>query len=254
MSEFLKGLLLGAVQGATEFFPVSSTAHLILTSEFLGISDEVRVSFNISVQLSSVFALIAALWPKLFDILKNPSELRETLLVVSFGCLWFIGVALCLEDIVKTYFFVGSKIWFGLILGSFLLFLGLLKEQSRKVPLWIVIVFISLFQSFSIFPGVSRSGGAIAGGLLAGLSLAKSLELSFLMAVPLLTAASLWEMLNLPLERMIDFFNLYLGGFIAGGVTSFFTIRFLSSIRDKKILWGFIVYRVFLAGLLITFY
>ena len=254
MREFLKGFLLGTVQGVTEFFPVSSTAHLIIVSELLGISDEVRVSFDISVQVSSVFALIVALSSRLKSLIQDHNELKETLLVVALACLWFIGVAVFFEDVIKTYFFVSSKVWFGLILGSIFLLLGLLKQQPGKAGFWKVALFVSFFQSLAIFPGVSRSGGAIAGGLLAGLSFRKSVELSFLMAVPLLSAACLWEMINLPVEQVLKYLELFLGGFIAGGLSSFLAIKFLSSIQDKKILWVFLVYRLLVAGLLISFY
>jgi undecaprenyl-diphosphatase len=169
MREFLKGFLLGAVQGVTEFFPVSSTAHLIIVSELLGISDEVRVSFDISVQVSSVFALIAALSSRLKSLIQDRNELKETLLVVALACLWFIGVAVFFEDVIKTHFFVSSKVWFGLILGSIFLLLGLLKQQPAKAGFWKVVLFVGFLSVAGNFPRGKQIGRCYCRGALSWL-------------------------------------------------------------------------------------
>ncbi len=250
--DFLDVFLLGIVEGVTEFIPVSSTGHLILTSTLLKIPNtEFLKSFEIVIQLGAILAVIFIYFKKLLDL----SLLKR--LVVAFLPTALVG--LIFYRVIKTFLLgnVSIVIW-ALFLGGLLLILfewwyksrntleieeGKTEEISFQQALA-----IGLFQSLSVIPGVSRSGATILGGLFLGVSRNTIVEFSFLLAIPTMLAATGLDLL----ESYSIFSSANLGFLLVGLLTSFLVALvvikwFLSYIqRHSFIIFGF--YRVILAA------
>jgi undecaprenyl-diphosphatase len=186
----LQSIILGIVEGITEFLPISSTGHLILASRLLGLPQtEFQKSFEIAIQLGAIASVIVLHWRRFLE----PAVLSRVL--VAFVPTGIIGLAL--YRVVKTYFFDSETVvlWaLGLGGVALIVFELLHREKDDAVSDVAAISYakallIGLFQSLSIVPGVSRAGATIIGGLIVGLSRRTIVEFSFLLAVPTMLAS-----------------------------------------------------------------
>ncbi|MBI5456996.1 undecaprenyl-diphosphate phosphatase [Candidatus Kaiserbacteria bacterium] len=246
---FLDALILGVVEGLTEFLPVSSTGHLILASSLLGLPDsEFLKSFEIAIQSGAIAAVVALYFRSFFDI-----EIIKRL-IAAFIPTAVIGFAL--YSVVKTYF-LGNEtlVLAALFLGgiALIVFELLYKEDGDAASSVTAITykqaaFIGLFQALAMIPGVSRSGATIVGGLLtSGIKRAAIVEFSFLLAVPTMLAATGYDLL-----KSYSSFNTGDFGILAVGlITSFFVamaaiVFLLRFIRNHTFI-SFGIYRIAIA-------
>lgn len=205
----LHALLLGLVEGLTEFLPVSSTGHLILVAHALGYSEDNAgmQAFEVVIQLGALIAvlvhyrsLLGHRAKGLFS--KDPRSIRLALaLIVGFIPIGFAG--LFLRKTIKAYFFGPTTVAGALIVGGLLMIAMSILEAKKVLPEGDVSIddvtpkrafLIGLGQCFALIPGTSRSMATIVAGRFAGLSTATSAEFSFLLALPSLGAATLYEM------------------------------------------------------------
>lgn len=232
---FFDAALLGIVEGFTEFLPISSTGHLILTSTLLGLEDgAVLGSFMIAIQLGAILAVVALFFRRFFDV---------SLLVKLFIAFVPTGlIGLLVYPFVKS-FLIGNEVvvvWSLLIGGVALIVFEYLhgdrsEPSEAEDPLDDIShrqsLIIGLFQSVAIIPGVSRSGATILGGLALGLSRRAIVEFSFLLAVPTMLAATGYDMMrSASLFRADDFTLLAVG----------FGISFIVALLSLKLLLGFV--------------
>ncbi|OGC86077.1 undecaprenyl-diphosphatase UppP [Candidatus Adlerbacteria bacterium RIFCSPHIGHO2_02_FULL_54_18] len=246
----LDALLLGVVEGVTEFLPISSTGHLILTSSLLHIADsEFLKTFEIAIQLGAILAVVALYWRSLLNI--------EILKRVIIGFIPTGVIGLALYKVVKTYL-LGSEVvvlWALALGGLALIAFELWHSESENAASDITeityrqAVLVGLFQALAIIPGVSRSAATILGGLFVGIKRAAIVQFSFLLAVPTMVSAT-----GLDLIKNTGLFSsdqaLLLG---IGFVTSFFValaaIKFLLSFVKSHSFVSFGVYRILVACL-----
>lgn len=259
--DLIHSLILGVVEGLTEFLPISSTAHLSLTAHIFGIDQSAIVkSFEIAIQSGAIFAVIVIYWKKFInlDILKK--------LFIAFVPTGIIGLEF--YKVAKTYL-IGNMaviIWAlgigGIILIIFEKFITKKVSQSSgeivesgKVTGQIDInslsypkaLIIGLVQSLAIIPGVSRSAATIIGGRLLGMSREAVVEFSFLLAVPTILAATGYDLIkNFSLFTAHDAGSLALG-FVAAFVTAIFAVKWLLSYIQKRSFVSFGVYRIIIA-------
>jgi undecaprenyl-diphosphatase len=243
-------LVLGIVEGITEYLPISSTAHLVLTARFLGIlQTEFIKTFEIAIQLGAILAVVVLYWRRfLVDkrMLKN--------LIVAFIPASVVGIIFYqfIKNILIGNYTV--TLW-ALFIGGFILvaierFLKSRKQINNFDNLTVKQSFIiGIFQSVSVIPGVSRAAATIIGGLLTGLNRESATEFSFLLAVPTMLAAT-----GLDLVKSYKLFTssqfLVLGvGFIVAFITAILTIKFLLNFIKKHDFTVFGVYRIILAVL-----
>ena len=193
----LQAIILGVVEGVTEFLPISSTGHLILASRLLGLSQtDFQKSFEIAIQLGAIASVIVLYWRRFLE----PAVVSRVL--VAFLPTGLIGFAL--YRVVKTYLFDSEAVvlWaLGLGGVALIVFELLHREGDDAVPDVASISYskaflIGVFQSLSIVPGVSRAGATIVGGLILGLSRSTIVEFSFLLAVPTMLAATGYDLLK----------------------------------------------------------
>lgn len=254
----LDSLILGLVEGFTEFLPISSTAHLILTSHILGLGQTAFVkTFEIAIQSGAILAVITVYWRRFLDleILKK--------IIVAFIPTAIIG--LLLYKVAKTYLMgniyvvLGALAIGGVLLIAFELFFRK-KALTEPQPLDDVrtmsykkAAFIGVAQAVAIIPGVSRSAATIIGGLLAGMSRAAIVEFSFLLAAPTIAAATVLDLYKNADAFTTDQTTSLLIGFLAALVTALVGIKFLLSFVQNKTFIGFGVYRILLVIVFIAF-
>ncbi len=252
--ELLQSALLGVVEGITEFLPISSTGHLILVTEALGIPHtDFQKSFEIIIQLGAILAVVALYWRDLIklEVLKK--------LFVAFLPTAAIGFAL--YPFIKAYL-LGNEavVLWALLLGGAALIVfevfhkekphaaGTLAEMSYTQS-----ALIGLAQAVAIIPGVSRSAATIVGGLLLGLKRKTIVEFSFLLAVPTMAAATGLDLVESASSFSMDQFTYLAVGFVTSFIVAMFAIKFLLAFVRSHSFIAFGFYRIFLAILFFLF-
>ncbi|MBX3478059.1 MAG: undecaprenyl-diphosphate phosphatase [Brevundimonas sp.] len=205
MSDWLAAIILGLVEGLTEFIPVSSTGHLLLTKAALGLADEPWNTFIVMIQLGAILAVVALYFARLWKVLiglpgRDPAA-RRFALSVLLAFLPSAVVGLLLHDFIKRVLFSPTIVCISLVIGGFALIA--LERWAPRPRLddamrfdWKTSVGIGLWQCLSIIPGVSRSGATIVGGLLQGVDKKAAAEFSFFLAIPTMVGAfalDFWE-------------------------------------------------------------
>lgn len=268
----LEAIILGIIQGLTEFLPISSSAHLVLVPFFLGwtFPEEQIFPFNVLVQLGTLLAVIIYFWKDLYAIVKAwlaGVARRQPFADPDARMGWYLILAtipaglagLLIKDAVEEAF--QSPLFTGLFLfvTAFLLFLSEwigkrtrgLKDVNWKDALW-----IGAAQIISLFPGVSRSGSTIAGGLSRNLDRPSAGRFSFLMSVPVMLAAGLLSVLDLrEVPNLSSFLPVIAAGFVTAAVVGYLSIHWLLSYLVRHSLRAFAFYCVALGAvtLLVVF-
>lgn len=260
----IQSVILGIVEGITEFLPVSSTGHLILTGKLLGVPDSnFSKSFDIAIQLGAILAVLFLYWRKI-SLDKN---LWKKVLVafIPTAVLGFLFYKVLKEFLLSSTVVV---LW-ALFLGGIFLIIFEIWYPSSKAKLTAGRVrkekndrqngleqisykksfFIGVIQSLSIIPGVSRAGATIVGGLLAGLKRQTIVEFSFLLAVPTMAAATLYDLYKSAGEFSFSEFHLLAIGFITSFVVAVVAIKWLLNFIKNHTFISFGIYRIVVAVL-----
>jgi undecaprenyl-diphosphatase len=201
----LVAALLGLVEGLTEFLPVSSTGHLILVSHWLGSSDEGAKSFDIVIQLGAILAVVvhyrALFWSRLRGLFAGDAASKRLFGALLVAFLPSALVGLVLGKTIKRLLFGPLPVAAALLVGGIVMILVERARRARQVEGDVGTehvtlkraLLIGLGQCFALWPGMSRSMSTIVSGQLTGLSTATAAEFSFLLSVPTLGAATLYE-------------------------------------------------------------
>ena len=250
----LEAILLGVIEGITEFLPISSTGHLILASHVLGIpSTEFVKSFQIAIQLGAIGAVLLLYWRSFLDvsILKKIIAGFIPTAVVGFTLYSFVKEYLIGNvDVVLWALFIG-----GILLIAFEYFhkeKPLPPEDTEHTIAHITMrqaVLVGLFQSVALIPGVSRAGATILGGLLIGIRRTAIVQFSFLLAVPTLIAAVSLDMARSAGSFSFAEFSVLGIGFVTSLIVATFSMRFLLSFIRTHSFVPFGIYRILLAAL-----
>jgi len=257
----LHAFLLGIIQGLTEFIPVSSTAHLLIGQRLLGIpADDAMFSFLVIVQLGTIFSLFAFYWKDLISIAR--AMITDFRSLRDFGSLspeaklgWYIILATVpalvagylLKDAVETLF-KQPMLQASIRLFSAAILLTLaesLTKKNRKLDslTWLDALTIGMFQVIAVFPGASRSGTTISGGMFRGFDRPSAARFAFLMSVPVMLAAGGYEMLDvLKMPNLGEFLPLLAVGFGASAVVGWFAIKWLIEYLSTRSLYVFAIY------------
>lgn len=252
----LHALLLGIIQGLTEFIPVSSTAHLLIGQQLFDIpADDPMFSFLVIVQLGTLVSLFAFYWKDLFHIvrtsLKSIHNTQYAVRTLGFYIILATIPALLagylLKDNVEELFkrpMLEASIRLFLSAGLLALAEWLTKKNRALDSMnWFDAIIIGIVQIISIYPGASRSGTTISGGMFRGLDRPSAARFAFLMSVPVMLAAGGYEMLDvLKMPNLGEFLPLLAAGFVAAALVGWFAIKWLIDYLSKRSLYIFAVY------------
>ena len=226
MPDLINALILGVVEGLTEFLPISSTGHLILAADLLGATDERWKVFNIVIQTG---AMLAVLWEYRARFFRVDLALYRNL-VVAFIPAAVLGLAF--SKYIKAYLFHAEPVALAFIVGGFVILAVDRGERRYRVAstrdmTWLDALKVGIAQCFALIPGTSRSGATIIGGMLFGLSRPAATEFSFFLAVPTLVAAGGYDLLKnraLLSARDVPIFSV---GMVVAFISAFVVIRWL---------------------------
>ncbi len=245
----LHAIILSVVEGVTEFLPISSTGHMILTSTLLKITETDFVkSFEIIIQLGAILAVLLLYWKKL---LTN----KETFFRVAIAFVPTAIVGLMLYKYIKNVL-LGNPwivVWSLGIGGILLIVLEKFHTEKQKKMSLLDAFIIGSVQSFSIIPGVSRAAATIAGALLLGVSREAAVEFSFLLAIPTMTAATGLDLIKSGANITGTQYELLAIGFIGSFITALVTVKWFINFVKTHTFIPFAVYRI-LAALAFYFF
>lgn len=265
--ELLKALLLGFVEGMTEFAPVSSTGHMIIvddmwlkTQDFLGSSS--ANTFKIVIQLGSILAVVVVMWKRILSLIGlyhfegQTKSHQFNLLHVIIGIIPAGIFGLLFEDYIDKYLFSIETVIIGLIVGALLMIVA--DKFGPKTPRILSLddlsyknaFFIGLVQCLSLWPGFSRSGSTISGGVLFGLSHRTAADFTFIMAVPIMAGASGLSLLKHWEDINPSDIGFYAVGFISAFIFALLSIKFFLKLIDRIKLVPFAIYRIVIAVVL----
>lgn len=253
MHDWLMAVALGVIEGLTEFIPVSSTGHLILASDALGLDAPFWGTFNVLIQLGAILAVVvlyfARLWKVLVTLPTDPQSRRFALSIIV-ATLPAMVLGLGLHHFIKTVLFESPKLICGsLIAGGVVLWaLDRFEPRARhtdamRYPLWTSFG-VGLLQCLAMIPGVSRSGATITGALLMGGDKRSAAEFSFFLAIPTMVGAfalDFWES-----RKSLDTHHMGIiaVGFVVSFLVGLVVVRGLLGFVQKRGYWPFAVWRI----------
>jgi undecaprenyl-diphosphatase len=244
MSDWIYAVILGVVEGLTEFIPVSSTGMMLVTKQLLGLKDTFWDTFAVLIQLGAILAVVVIYFRRLWNILiMAPTVPRARSFIISI-LIAFLPAAVAgalLHDLIKQYLFESPRLIAGaLIAGGFVLLLidrfapYPTRRDVMAVP-WSTSFGIGLFQCLALMPGVSRSGATIVGSMLLGVEKRVAAEFSFLLAIPVMAGAFTWDAWKSRHElAAVGHIELIAIGFVVSFVVALFVIRAMLSIVTRR--------------------
>ncbi|MED4599452.1 undecaprenyl-diphosphate phosphatase [Paenibacillus validus] len=264
MPEMISAIILGIVEGLTEFLPVSSTGHLILAGALLGFEGGAATTFKIVIQLGAVMAVLVLYWTRYMDIAKDlltfnfSTKNKLNAIHMMIAMIPALIVYLIFKDYIKRYLFGPAPVLIGLVAGGILMIAA--ARLGRKVTAentdditYKQALGIGLFQCFALWPGFSRSGSTISGGLLLGTSQKAAADFTFIISVPVMLGATVLDMYDSRELLTADALILFLIGFIAAFIVAMIAVvTFLNLIKRLKLEW-FALYRFVLAAVFYIF-
>jgi undecaprenyl-diphosphatase len=248
----LKAVILGIVEGLTEFLPVSSTGHLIITNKFIGFIGKFANLFDIVIQVGAILAVIIYFRKKVVPDISSKASLKDYSLLwlkVIVGFIPAIILGLLFGDLIDQYLFNPTMVAIALIAGAVLLIIAEFTLKNVKITTDKEITFptafvVGLFQCLALWPGMSRSASTIIGGLFMKCSREVAAEFSFYLAIPTLLGASLYKILKIDFQISNDeWFALFIGT-VVSFVTAFAVIAFFMNYIRKRKLYPFSIYRI----------
>jgi len=266
--EILKAIVLGIIEGITEWLPISSTGHMILVDEFikLNLSEAFKEMFFVVIQLGAILAVLVLYFNKLnpFSLKKTPAEKKETVSLwckVIVACLPAAVIGLLFDDKIDEMFYNYITVAITLILYGVLFIVvenynkgkeckvNSLTELSYKTAL-----LIGAFQVLSLIPGTSRSGATILGAILLGTSRFVAAEFTFFLAIPVMFGASLLKILKFGFAFSGMEIAVLVVGMVTAFVVSILAIKFLMGYIKKHDFKAFGIYRIILGILVVGYF
>ncbi len=255
MNENVIAVLIGIVEGLTEFLPVSSSGHMILAGSLLGFEGEKASVFEVFIQLGAILSVLILYRDKflhMFSVERLSITRGLSIYHVLAGIIPIMIIGYLLHKPIKAYLFSPLTVIIGLVAGGVLM---LAAEKLAKSPetqeaedmSLQQAFFVGLFQILSLWPGFSRSGSTIAGGLMFGMSRKAAAEFSFIIAVPLMLAACLYDLLKIWSKLNIGDLQMLAIGFVVAFVVGYISIVWFIGFLNKSTLASFVYYRFVLA-------
>jgi undecaprenyl-diphosphatase len=261
--EMTHAIILGLVQGVTEFLPVSSTGHLVLVHEWLSVEGANALAFDAVLHFATTAAVIVYFWSDLWVLLQAglrklgrlPVNKKDITMLYSLmiGTIPAVAIGLLFEGIVSEYLrtplFVAGALFAASIFFLYAEWKYYLQPSRGEITLKMGIM-VGLFQALALLPGMSRSGSTIAGGMLLGLSRYEATRFSFLLAIPITLGVGIKMSMDLLKDGgLVDWVNVGVGSAVAF-FTALLVIHFFLRFIRKYTLWPFVWYGIILAAMI----
>lgn len=260
--EIIKAIILGIVEGFTEFLPISSTGHLILVNQFLSFDEDFTVLFDIVIQLGAILAVLVYFIKKLLPFTKDQIKNKEILNIwykTIIGILPVILFGFIFANFIKEKLFNPLVVAISLFVGGFIIIF--IENNNKKTKIFSIgdlsfkmAFLIGLIQCLSIIPGVSRSASTIIGGMVLGASRVVSTEFSFFLAIPTMFAASIYSLLKYDGIINSNQLLIIIIGFVISFVVALIVIKFLINFVKKNNFKIFGYYRIILSAIIILYF
>ncbi len=266
IAEFIKVIVIGIIEGITEWLPISSTGHMLLFDAFvpLKMTEEFKEMFFVVIQLGAIMAVVVMFWNKMFPFGKSGKQLivKKNIIMtwvkIAVACIPSGVLGLLLDDFFEEYF--GNAVTIAIMLivygVAFILIENRNKNKKPKITDMKSIdyktaLIIGAFQVLSLIPGTSRSGATIVGALLIGVSRTAAAEFTFFLAVPTMLGASLVKLVKFGLGFSASEIIVLIVGMIVAFVVSLFAVKFLMNYVQRHDFKVFGWYRIILGIIVI---
>jgi undecaprenyl-diphosphatase len=258
----LKTIVMGLVEGATEFLPISSTGHLIITGDWLGfLSKEKRDVFEIIIQLGAILAVVWEYRVKVTHVITHlhQDKSRQLMINLFIAFLPLALIGLAFHHQIKALLFNPKSVAIALIIGGFIILW--IEKKLPKVTIYTVddmtwkhAIKVGFAQAIALIPGASRAGATIIGGMLFGLSRTAATEFSFFLAIPVMFAATVFDLYKnkdlLAANDLLIFFIGFVTAFIAALIVIRVLIRYVAHHDFTVFAW----YRIAFGTLVLFYY
>ncbi len=255
--DIIKAAILGIVEGLTEFIPVSSTGHLILASAVLPFSKGNAATFDIAIQLGAILSVVVLYRDFFIETFSPKGWLKKDMKIIAVAILPAILIGFITHSYIKHYLFSPFTVAIGLLVGAILMIVT--EKILRIKPTTKSIDEISYFQAlgigitqcFSLWPGFSRSGSTIVGGLLVGMDYKTSAKFSFIIAVPVMLLAVGYDLIKSASTLSLSDAYLIGVGFVMSFIVGMAAIVGFMKLLERFKLFPFAVYRIILAMIIL---
>ncbi len=245
-----EAVVLGLVQGLTEFLPVSSSGHLVIAQALLGIEEHVLI-FDVFVHLGTLIAVFTAFWADIWGILKRPFRKITALLLTA--CIPTALMGLLLNDFFTALFSSLTAVACALCVTGILLWISdrFHGEKTIEEMGFGHALAVGFFQGCAITPGLSRSGSTIFGAILCGLKRSEAAKFSFILSIPAILGAGALEVLDMLHTESLEISWTYILGAAVAAVSGYWAIRFFIKLLEKAHLRYFSLYCWLLAAIVL---
>lgn len=263
MDSLLTAVILGIVEGLTEFLPVSSTGHLIISGHLLGFTGEKAATFEVAIQLGAILAVMIMYWPRFWGLLRTDPQKKFSgirgLYLLFLTSLPASVLGLLTHDYIKKYLFNPYSVAWALGVGALMI---LFVERTQRKPTIFTLdeitprlaLGVGFFQCLALWPGFSRSASTIMGGMILGAKRKLAAEYSFIAAVPIMFAATGYDMLkSYTLFTAADIPFLAVG-FIVSFISAWLAVKGFIYLLGKLTLKPFAWYRLAISPLVLFFW
>jgi undecaprenyl-diphosphatase len=252
----VKAVIMGVVEGLTEFLPISSTGHLILAGALLGFDDDKAKVFDIAIQTGAIFAVILVYWQKIRTTLVDLPTQRKAqqfALNVLIGFLPAVVLGLLFGKVIKAHLFTPVVVATTFILGGFIILWAEKRQAAGGTAVritdtddmtWKDALKVGLVQCLAMVPGTSRSGATIIGGMLLGLSRKASTDFSFYLAIPTLIGAGAYSLYKERSLLSIADVPMFSVGLVVSFLSAWVCVRWLLRFIASHSFTGFAYYRI----------
>lgn len=253
LADLIKAVFLGIIEGLTEFIPVSSTAHLLISSHLIDFQSVQNNLFEIVIQIGAIFAVCVIYRKKILEVIFNlhKKEQQKFSFNLALAFLPSVIFGIVMYDVIKQVFFSTFSIAISLILGGIIMII--VDHKPRKSDVTNLdnlpapkAFYIGLFQCLAMFPGVSRSGATIIGGLLLKLNRKTATEFSFFLAIPTIFAATIYDLSKNINNLTLSNIEFILIGTLSAFLSAILVIKWFLNYVSKNNFVSFGIYRIIL--------
>jgi len=252
---YIESLILGVLQGITEFLPISSSGHLVIAQHFLGVVNE-GLLFEVILHLGTLISILIYYYQDLKNIIinyiKGDCDTKNYVICLIIATLPAAIVGFLFKSVIENAFIPSLVKWMfgitGLCLGS----TYFIKNKLNKKMIWSIAIIIGIAQVFALLPGISRSGLTISCALFMGVKHEKAAKFSFYMAIPILIGATFLQLISLDNYKAIFSVPIFIA-FISSALSGYLVINFLLNIITKGKFYLFSIYCFTLSFILFFF-